>query len=124
MKTYHVEQAIEYYKLVGEKNEQGIRKYLHQDVELFGPLATLKGKEAVFHATCNFMKTFKSLTIQAKFGEGDQAMIVYNVDIPGIAEDFPGASLLTFQEDLIVRIQLFYDGSRFLDKREEIFVKT
>lgn len=116
--------AEEYYKLIGDKNAEAIKKYLHSDVEFYGPLATLKGKEAVIQATSNFMNMFKSLTIRAKFGAADQAMIVYDVDIPGIAKDFPSASLLRFHEGLIVRIQLFYDGSRFLEKREEIFSKT
>ncbi len=48
-------------------------------------------------------------------------MIVYDVDIPGIMEAFPGASLLKFQDGQIVRIELFYDGSHFVEKKEEIF---
>jgi hypothetical protein len=114
-------QAEEYYTFVGEKNIEAVKKYLHSDVEFYGPLATLKGKEAVVEATCNFMKSFTRLTIRTKFGAQDQAMVVYDVDVPGIAKDFPGASLLTFREGLIVKIQLFYDGSRFLAKKEEIF---
>jgi len=121
MKTNNVTLAEEYYKLVGEKNVEGIKKYLHPDVELYGPLAILKGKEAVVKATINYMNMIESLTIRAKFGAGDQAMIVYDVDIPGIANDFPAAVLLSFRDGLIVRSELFYDGSRFVQKREEIF---
>ena len=44
-------------------------------------------------------------------------MIVYDVDIPGIAKSFPGASLLSFRDGLIVRIELFFDGSRFVEKK-------
>lgn len=121
METNLAARAEEYYKLVGEKNAEGIKKYLHPDVELYSPLVTSKGKEAVLKATSQFMNTFKSLTIRAKFGAGDQAMIVYNVDIPGIATDFPGASLLSFREGMIVKIQLFYDASLFVEKKKEIF---
>lgn len=121
MAQANVERAEEYYKLVGAKNVEGIKKYLNPDVEFYGPLATLKGRDAVIEATSNFMKAFKSLVIRAKFGAGDQSMIVYDVDIPGIAKDFPGASLLNFRDGLIIRIELFYDGSRFLEKKEEIF---
>lgn len=123
MEATHAARAEEYYKLIGEKNVEGIKRYLHPHVEFYGPLATLKGKEAVIQATRNFMNMFNSLTIRAKFGAADQAMIVYDVDVPGIAKDFPGASLLSFHEGLIVRIQLFYDGSRFLEKKEEVFSK-
>ena len=105
--------AEEYYKLIGEKNVEGIKKYLDLDVEFFSPLATLKGREAVLGATSNFMNAIASLEIRAKFDSGDQAMIVYDVDFPGIARKFPGASLLTFRNNLIVRIELFHDASHF-----------
>ena len=121
METNNVALAEEYYKFVGEKNVEGIKKFLHPDVEFYGPLATLKGKEAVIEATSNFMNMFKSLKIRAKFGAGDQAMIVYDVDIPEIMEGSPGASLLSFRDGLIVRVELFYDGSPFVEKKEEIF---
>ncbi len=113
METNNVAQAEEYYKLVGEKNAEGIKKYLHPDVEFYSPLATLKGKEAVVQATSNYMNLIGSLTIRAKFGAGDQAMIVYDVDIPGIAKGFPAALLLSFHDGLIIRSELFFDGSRF-----------
>ncbi len=113
--------AEEYYTLVGEKNIEGIKQYLHPDVEFCGPLATLKGQDTVIKATSNFMNMFQSLRIRAKFGSGDQAMIVYDIDIPGIANDFPGASLMSFRDGLIVKIELFYDGSRFAEKSKEVF---
>lgn len=113
MATNNMVKAEEYYKLIGAKNEEGIKKYLDSDVEFYSPLATLKGKEAVAETTAKFMNAFKSLKIRAKFGSEDQAMIVYDVDIPGVADNFPGASLLTFRNDLIVRIELFHDASHF-----------
>lgn len=101
----------DYYKLIGEKNVEGIKKYLDPEVELISPLATLKGREAVAGSTGNFMKAFKTLKIRAKFGSGTQEMIVYDVNFPGVESNFPGASLLTFRNDLIVRIELFHDAS-------------
>jgi hypothetical protein len=105
--------AEEYYTLIGEKSVEGIKKYLAHDVEFYSPLATLKGKEAVIRATSNFMSAIASLKIRAKFDSGDQAMIVYDVDFPGLASKFPGASLLTFRNHLIVRIELFHDARHF-----------
>lgn len=105
--------AEEYYKLIGEKDVEGIKKYLDHDVEFYSPLATLKGKEAVVGATGNFMNAIASLKIRAKFDSEDQAMIVYDVDFPGMTSNFPGASLLTFRNNLIVRIELFHDASHF-----------
>lgn len=106
---------------MGEKNTEGVSKFLHPDVEFSGPLATLKGRDAVLEATTHFMNAIKSLKIRAQFGEGDQAMIVYDVDFPGVSQNFPGASLLKFRDGLIIRYELFYDGGRVADKKEEIF---
>jgi hypothetical protein len=117
METSNLARAEEYYKLVGQKNVEGIKKYLHVDVEFYGPLTTLKGREAVTQATSNFMNAFNSFTIRAKFGAGDQAMLVYDINIPEIAQNFPGASLLSFRAGLIVRIELFFDGSHFKEKK-------
>lgn len=124
MDNQNLVKALEYYTLVGKKDAEGIKKFLDNNVEFSGPLATLKGKEAVVESTSNFMKTFKSLTIRAKFCDKDQAMIVYDVDVPGVNENFPGASLLTFKDGLIVKIQLFYDGSPFKEMQKKIFAKS
>lgn len=121
MKINHMSTGEEYYTLIGKKDIEGIMRFLHSEVELLGPFAHLKGREPVVLATENFMKSFKTLRILSKFGNEDQAMIVYETDIPGIADQFPGASLLNFRDGLIIRIQLFYDGSRFMEKSKEIF---
>jgi len=123
MEKSRVESAEKYYTLMSEKNVEGVKKYLHPDVEFYS-LVTLKGKAAVVEAIGGFMKVFNSLTVRAKFGAGDQAVIVYEVDIPGIAHDFPSAALLNFRDGLIVRIQLFFDGSRFIEKKKEVFSGT
>ncbi|MBA2369903.1 MAG: nuclear transport factor 2 family protein [Candidatus Protochlamydia sp.] len=113
MAVSNATKAEEYYNLIGEKNVEGLKKCLDHDVEFYSPLATLKGKEAVVGATGNFMNAIASLKIRAKFDSGDQAMIVYDVDFTGIASNFPGASLLTYRNNLIVRIELFHTSSHF-----------
>ena len=124
MKMDSKSQGNRYYQLVAEKNIEEVKKMLHPDVEFYGPLASLKGKDPVIEATTNFMEMFSTLTIHAKFGDKDQAMIVYAIDIPEMMENFPGASLLNFRDGLIIRIQLFYDGSHFTEVKEEIFSES
>ncbi len=113
MENMNLARAEAYYTLVGKKDVEGIKQYLHPDVKFSSPLSTCNGKDAVVKATTGFMNTFKSLSIRAQFGAEDQAVIVYDVDIPGIAKDFPGVSLLTFNDGLIARIELFFDASSF-----------
>ena len=106
--------AEEYYSLISKKDSEKIRNYLHKDVEFYSPLATLKGQEAVLETTTKFMKSFESLKIRTSFGSEQQAMIVYDSVIPGISTEFPGASLLSFDENgLIIKIELFFDASSF-----------
>lgn len=117
MHTNNAIRAEEYYTLVGQKNVEGIKPFLHDEVEFYGPLSSHKGKKAVVEATSNFMKAFTILKIRTKFGAENQAMLIYDVDIPGIENNFPEASLLRFRDGLIDRIELFFDGSRFHEKR-------
>ena len=46
MKTNRMARAEEYYKLVGEKNAEGVKKYLHSDVEFYGPSGDSKGERS------------------------------------------------------------------------------
>ena len=105
-----------YYKAMGEKNIASMEKYLHPDVQFVSPLAKLKGKEAVLEATKGFANFFKTLTIRASFGLGDYAMIVYDVDCPEAFGTIPTASLMTFKEGTIVKIELFFDARPFEKK--------
>jgi len=84
-------------------------------------LATVKGKEEVFKSAGNFINVIKSLRIRAKFGAGDQAMIISDSDIPGVAGIFSTASLLSFRDGLIIKIELFYDSKRLIERKQEIF---
>lgn len=113
--------AAAYYKQIGEKNAEGFKKYLHPDVEFYSPLGNVQGKEGVGDVTTHFMNAIDSLKIRATFGADETAMVVYNVDIPGIAKEFPGASMLHFLDGLIVRIELFYDSRPVVEKKDEIF---
>ena len=122
MSTNNVTLAEEYYTLIGEKNADAIKKYLHPEVKLSGPLGVAKGKEEVYQTTYNFMQMIRSLKLRASFGKGDQVMVVHDSDIPGLVGSFPGAVLLSFRSELISKIELFYDASRVQDKKEEVFL--
>ncbi len=108
--------AEAYYTTMGKKDIEGLSKYLHQDVQFTAPLDKMTSKEAVLEATKKFTLMFNTLTIRAKFGSQDQAMIVYDLDFPGLASTFSSSALMTFQDGLITKIELFYDARPF-DKK-------
>jgi Domain of unknown function (DUF4440) len=106
----------EYYKAIGSKNFELIKKRLHPDVQFIGPLAKMKGKEAVLEATKKFTSLFKTLNIRAKFGSKNQAMVVYDLDCPEPIGIFSSSALMTFENEFITKIELFYDARPF-DKK-------
>jgi hypothetical protein len=110
----HLETAGAYYTEMGKKNVDGLAKYLHEEVQFKSPVAKAVGKAALLEATKNFTNFFQSLTIRSKFSLGDQAMVVYDVAFP--FGSVPTAVLMTFKEDLIANIELFFDARPFEKK--------
>lgn len=102
--------GVAYYTALGKKNIEEVKEYLHPDIQFTDPQEKVIGKEAVLQAAQGFMKVFKTLTIRAQFGSESQAMIVYDVEIPGAPKKLHAASLLTFRDGLISNIELFYDS--------------
>jgi hypothetical protein len=98
-----------YYRALGEKNIEKVKEYLHPHIQFTDPQETVIGIESVLKAAKGFSGIFKTLTILTEFGSKDQAMIVYEVEIPGLTKKLRAASLLSFQEGLISKIELFYD---------------
>jgi len=108
--------AVAYYTALGKKNIEEVRKYLHPDIQFTDPQEKVIGKEAVLKAAQGFIEIFKTLTICAKFGSENQAMIVYDVEIPNFSKSLRAASLLSFQKELIFKIELIYDTQCFIEK--------
>lgn len=106
--------AEAYYQAMGEKDIAAVGQYVHSEVEFIAPLAKAKGKEAILEAARRFTTLFHTLTIYAKLeGEG-KVVIIYDLDCPSPIGSIRTASLLSFKEDLISRIELFYDPRPFV----------
>lgn len=112
--------ALAYYTALGNKNLEEVEHYLHPHIHFTDPQEQVIGKEAVLKAAKGFSTIFKSLTIQAQFGSENQAMIIYDVEIPNFSKTLRAASLLSFREGLISKIDLIYDTQCFMEKKEEV----
>ena len=106
--------AEAYYTAVGEKNIAALEKHLHPDVEFVGPLAKMTGRDKVLEATRKFAALFRTLKIRSKFGAGNQAVVIYDLEFPEPIGSVSSASLMTFDNDTVVKIELFYDASPFV----------
>ncbi len=108
--------AEAYYSAMGKKDIKSLSKYLHPDIQFTHPLDSMTGKEAVIEATQKFISLFETLTIRAKLDSEDQAMIVYDLHFPAPMGTFSSSALMTIQDGLITKIELFYDARPF-DKK-------
>ena len=108
--------AVAYYTALGEKNIEVVEGFLHPDIQFIDPQEKVIGREAVIKAAKGFTTIFKTLTIRTKFGADDQAIIIYDVEIPAINKILRAVSLLSFQDSLISKIELIYDTGCLMKK--------
>jgi hypothetical protein len=101
--------AVAYYTALGQKDIDAVKKCLHPNVEFADPQEKVLGREAVLKAAKGFTGIFKALVIRKTFGSEDQAVVIYDVDIPAFEKNLRAASLLSFKEGLISKIELIYD---------------
>ncbi|HUD01973.1 MAG TPA: nuclear transport factor 2 family protein [Rhabdochlamydiaceae bacterium] len=101
--------AENYYTAWGEKDVARMEKFLHPNAQLITPLeeTVVLGKEAILEKLKKGATFFKTLTIRAKLGSGNQTMLVIDLDFP--MGSLRTASHMTFHEGLITRIELFFD---------------
>lgn len=107
--------AVAYYTAMSKQDFEGLEKYIHPEIEFIGPIAPMRGREAVLKAARGFAPMIKSLKIRAKFTSGDQVMLAYDYDFAEPIGNSRAASLMTFQDGLIVKQELFYDARPFVN---------
>ena len=121
MSQNNVDIAEAYYRAMEEKDMTRLGDYLDPEVIFVGPLAEVKGKEAVLAAAKGFSSFLKKITIRSKFSSETQSMLAYDMECPEPIGCFRAATLMTFQKGLIIKLELFYDARPFEKKKEEIF---
>jgi len=98
---------------MNHKDAAGVAEHLHSDIQLIGPLATLAGKDAVLEAAKRFMSLIKEIRIHAKLASEQRVMLSYEADFGEPIGICRTAVLMTFKDDLIELIELFYDARPF-----------
>jgi hypothetical protein len=112
-----------YYRLMLEKDFDAMGQYLHPNVHFIGPLAEMVGKEAVVDAAKKLSELLDTIEIRAKFSSDNQVMLAYDFMFPEPIGKLRAAVLMELQQKLITKIELFYDGRPFEDKKDEIFTQ-
>ena len=110
-----------YYNSMLAKDFDKMAGYLHNDVYFIGPLAEMHGKESVVSAAKNFGGILQDIQIRSRFSSDNQIMFAYDMVVPVPIGKFRAAVLMEFTDQLISKIELFYDASPFEEKKSEIF---
>ncbi len=110
-KNIHV--AKNYYLAVNAKDLASVANCLHPNIHFISPFINIVGKESVLNAVKGFMTVFKTLTIQTTCSSDDKVMLVYDLDCPSPIGFLRTAVLMHFQDNLIVRLELFFDPRPF-----------
>jgi SnoaL-like domain len=105
--------AEAYYKAMSDKDLRAMALYLHPEVRLVTPMEDLSGRDAVLEAAKKLLGFVRRVEVQARFESGNQAMLAYNMHFAEPAGLCRAAALMTFQNGLIVRNELFFDASPF-----------
>lgn len=116
MSEKNIATAVAYYQAMNNKDLAVMEKYLHPNIRFIGALAELEGKESVLKAVKGILALLNKLTIRAQFEAGDQVMLAYDIEYQAPIGHSRTAALLTFQEGLIIRYEVFFDARPFEKK--------
>lgn len=119
--TDNLSLAENYYNAMLAKDFDKMASYLHDNVHFIGPLTEMNGKDNVVAAAKNFGGILQGIKIRSRFAGGHQIMFAYDMVIPAPIGKFRAAVLMEFMDQLISKIELFYDASLFQEKKSEIF---
>lgn len=119
--TDNLSLAESYYNAMLAKDFEKMAGYLHNNVHFIGPLAEMNGKDNVVAAAQNFGGMLHDIKIRSRFAGGNQIMFAYDMVLPEPIGSFRAAVMMEFTDQLISKIELFYDASPFQEKKSEIF---
>jgi hypothetical protein len=105
--------AETYYNQMLKKNFDAMEQCLHSDVHFISPLAEMHGKDNVVTAAKNFGGILQDIQIRSRFSSSNQIMFAYDMIVPEPIGKFRAAALMEFTNQLISKIELFYDARPF-----------
>jgi len=121
MNTNNMQVAEKYYKKMLAHDFDAMADCLDENIHLISPLSEVHGRENVVNAARNLSGLLEDIVFNAKFSENDQVMFAYDFMFKGAIGKLRSAGLFEFKDGKITKINLFYDGRPFVQKRDEIF---
>jgi release factor glutamine methyltransferase len=119
----HIQSAENYYSAMLSKDYVQMASYLHDQIHIISPLAEIQGKEAAVLAAKNFGNVLQGIQIKSRFSADDQVMLAYDLTLPLPIGTFSAAVVMNFRDELISKIEMFYDARPLEDLKIAIFSK-
>lgn len=119
--TNNLTLAENYYYQMLHKNFNAMEKYLHPDVQVISPLDVISGKAVVVNAAKNLSAMLRDIQIRARFSANHQVMFVYDFIFPDPVGLLQSSGLIEFKDQLIFKIELFYDARPLVANKDDIF---
>lgn len=113
--------AISYYEAMQAKDFETLASYLSDNIYFISPLAEIRGKEELLMAIKNFGKMLINIQIRSKFSDYNQVMLAYDMTLPKPIDKFRAATLMDFENNKIIRLELFYDARLLEAKKKDVF---
>jgi hypothetical protein len=102
-----------YYRAIGEKELTTVARLVDANVRLISPMSNLEGKEASLQAARGYSGMVSSIKVRSTFATDSEAMLAYDGDFGAPIGICRTAALLSFRDNLITRIELFFDARPF-----------
>ncbi len=112
-KADNLKSAENYYGSMLKKDFDTMARYLHQNVEFIGPLSKAHGKAEVIEAAKSFSNALLDISIRSRFACDDRIVLIYDLTFSASSEKLPAAVMMNFTDNLISRIEVFYDTKLF-----------
>src|SRR5713226_27795 len=113
MTKEHLTTGEAYLKAWNNQALEEIKKYLYPEVHFIGPMTETTGNEKVLQSAKRTFGMLKALEVRSRFVSGDQAIFTYDFVCTAPIGVCRTAELMTFKDDMISRIGLFFDARPF-----------
>ena len=98
--------------------------YLCENVHFLSPLAEMHGKDPVVLAAKNLSEMLQDIQIRSQFASKNQIMFAYDFIFPHPIGKLRASVLIEFTDNCISKIELFYDGRPFEEKKGMRFLES
>ena len=113
MSEENISKAESYYKAINNKDIASAAQCLHPNVKVLSSMMEIEGKDVVLDGVQRFMAMITTLNIRERFSSGDKVVLIYNIESPAPIGVLRASALITFKDNLIVCIELFFDARPF-----------